>query len=420
MRILMLTQFYPPIVGGEEQYVTNLSRELSARGHQVAVATLWQEGLAEFEMDRQVRVYRIRSTMQRAGWLFRDTERRHAPPFPDPQAVRALAKVVSLEKPEIVHAHNWLVHSFLPLKTWSGAKLVVSLHDYSFLCAKKRLTYQGAVCDGPAFTKCLSCARNHYGAVKGIVTVVSNCAMRAVERALVDMFLPVSKATAAGNGLLDSQLPHQVIPNFVTGEIGADSKPADPRLAKLPTEDFLLFVGDLSRDKGVHVLLRAYSRIMNAPPLVLIGRTIGDVPTDSHRNVFCLGSWPHAAVVQAWHRCRIAFAPSTWLEPFGMVVIEAMAASRPVIASRSGGLADIVVDGETGYLVPPGDVSALRQAIERLLADPQLAMRMGQAGKKRVAEFHASAVVPRIERVYQTLTERGREVKVIKPHSEAV
>jgi glycosyltransferase involved in cell wall biosynthesis len=419
MRILMLTQFYPPIVGGEEQYVTNLSHELTSRGHRVAVATLWQKGLAEFEMDRQVRVYRIRSTTQRAGWLFRDTERRHAPPFPEPEAVRALGHVVSLEKPEIVHAHNWLVHSFLPLKTWSGARLVVSLHDYSFLCAKKRLTYHGAVCDGPAFTKCLSCACNHYGAAKGTVTVVGNWAMGAVERSLVDMFLPVSKATAAGNGLLDSRLPHRVIPNFVTDDFGAHSKAANPHLAKLPNEDFLLFVGDISRDKGVHVLLQAYLKIKNAPPLVLIGRRIGDVPTDFQRNVFYLGSWPHAAVMQAWSRCRIAFAPSTWPEPFGMVVIEAMAAGRPVIASRIAGLADIVVDGKTGFLVPPGDVSALHHAIEQLLANPQLALCMGQAGKKRVAEFHASTVVPRIERVYQTLTEREREVKVIKPHSEA-
>src|SRR5919108_3633472 len=140
MRILMLAQFYYPSVGGgEETHVRTLSAALAARGHDVAVATFWNEGLAEFEIDRGVRIYRIRSTVQRAGWLFSETERRHAPPFPDPEALWALRRVIAHEQPEIVHAHNWLVHSFLPLQAWSNAGLVVTLHDYSLSCAKKRL-----------------------------------------------------------------------------------------------------------------------------------------------------------------------------------------------------------------------------------------------------------------------------------------
>src|SRR5262245_9675549 len=146
MRVLMLTQFYPPTIGGEERHVWNLSAELVARGHDVAVATLWHEGLAEYEQDREVRVYRVRGTMQRTRWLFSETGRRHAPPFPDPETVVALRRLVMRERPDIVHAHNWLVYSFLPLKSWSKARLVVTLHDYSLLCAKKRLVYREARC----------------------------------------------------------------------------------------------------------------------------------------------------------------------------------------------------------------------------------------------------------------------------------
>mgnify|MGYP001563273492 FL=1 len=80
MRILMLTQFYWPVIGGEERLVQDLSIELVRRGHEVAVATLWHEGLAEFELDRGVRVYRIRGLAQRVRWLFTEPGRRPAPP----------------------------------------------------------------------------------------------------------------------------------------------------------------------------------------------------------------------------------------------------------------------------------------------------------------------------------------------------
>src|SRR5258708_3921801 len=119
MRILMLAQFYPPTIGGEERHVRNLSIELAARGHAVSVATLWHEGLAEYEMDQGVRIHRIRGTMQRMAALFSEQERQYAPPFPDPEALNAIRHILASEQPDIVHAHNWLVHSFTPLKQWS-------------------------------------------------------------------------------------------------------------------------------------------------------------------------------------------------------------------------------------------------------------------------------------------------------------
>src|SRR5713226_1434111 len=107
MRILMLTQFfYPPTVGGEERHVADLCIELAARGHEVSVATLWQKGFPEFEIDRSVRIHRIRGTMQRMGMLFSESDRRHAPPFPDPEVMYALRRIILQEHPDIVHAHN--------------------------------------------------------------------------------------------------------------------------------------------------------------------------------------------------------------------------------------------------------------------------------------------------------------------------
>jgi glycosyltransferase involved in cell wall biosynthesis len=405
MRILMLAQFYPPVVGGEEQHVRTLSTELAARGHHVAVATLWNEGLPLFEMDGHVSVYRIRGTSQRAAWLFSEAGRRHAPPFPDPELVMGLRRIISTERPEIVHAHNWLVHSFLPLKAWSKARLVLTLHDYSLVCAKKSLMFGETPCSGPGVLKCLRCASKHYGAAKGLPTLVSNWAMGKFELGQVDFFLAVSRATAAGNRVTGRRAQVEVIPNFLPQDSSLQGDNDRELLSRLPGEPFLLFVGDMRLFKGLDVLLRAYAGLQGAPPLVLIGRKCTDTPAKFPPNVVVLGTWPRSAVIEAWRRSIACILPSVGPETFGIVVIEAMEAGRPVVASRIGGLADIVLDGETGFLVPPGDAEALRHAIARLLAEPELRERMGKAAKQRASEFKADRIVPRIERIYMQLLE---------------
>ena len=167
MRILMLAQFYPPTIGGEERHVANLSAELAARGHQVSVATLWHKGFARFEIEKGVRIHRIRGALQRMEAIFSYKDRQFAPPFTDPAVLWALRQIISEERPDIIHAHNWIVHSFTPLKAWSRAKLVMTLHDYSLVCVQKRLMRHGVRCSGPAFVKCLNCAADFYGIGKG-------------------------------------------------------------------------------------------------------------------------------------------------------------------------------------------------------------------------------------------------------------
>lgn len=401
MRILMLAQFYPPTIGGEERHVHDLSIELATRGHDVAVATLWHEGLLEFECDQGVRIHRIRGSLQRVTALFSEKGRRHSPPFPDPEALWALRRIITRERPDIVHAHNWIVHSFTPLKAWSKAKLVVTLHDCSLVCAQQRFMCHGALCSGPALLKCLGCASEHYGIVKGVPTTLANRVWGKVERQAADMFLPVSQAMAEINQLDKHGVPYRVIPNFIPNDLDVLPADANPLLAQLPKDDYLLFVGDVARDKGVEVLLRAYAEMGSQIPLVLIGRPVTDLSAILPPNTQILQSWPHDAVMSAWSRCSIALVPSLCLESFGIVALEAMAMGRPIVASRIGGLPDIVADGETGFLVPPGDSITLREAIQRLLDDPSLRERMGAMAKQRVVEFQARTVVPRIEQVYQ-------------------
>jgi glycosyltransferase involved in cell wall biosynthesis len=110
--------------------------------------------------------------------------------------------------------------------------------------------------------------------------------------------------------------------------------------------------------------------------------------------------------MSAWSRSAIALTPSNSFDSCPTVTLEAMAMGRPVVASRIGGLPDIVVEGETGFLVTPGDERALREAIQRLLDNPALREHMGAMGKQRVVKFQASIVIPCIEQVYREILQR--------------
>lgn len=111
---------------------------------------------------------------------------------------------------------------------------------------------------------------------------------------------------------------------------------------------------------------------------------------------FTVDTWP------IWVGIDIAVVPSTDPEPFGMVALEAMCASLPVIASGHGGLLDIVVDGDTGRFFEPGNASSLAQRIEELAKDPLLRRQMGERGRRRVCqEFSLNAQVAAFRRVYE-------------------
>ncbi len=403
MRILMLSQFfYPPTIGGQERHVADLSRELAARGHDVTVVTLQQKGFPLFEIKRGVSIHRIGGTMQRVGMLFSESDRRYAPPSPDPEVVFALRRLILQERPDIVHAHDWMVHSFTPLKAWSKARLIMSLHSYGLICVQKRLMRHEVGCSGPGFSKCLGCATEFYGLLKGPPSALAHRFWSQWERRAVDLFLPVSHAVAEGNRLAKAELPYRVIPNFIPDQAEVACDEAHPLLAQLPKGDFLLFVGDVTRDKGAEVLLRAYSELDTYVPLVLIGRPLlsglgGQLPP----NVLLLGGWPHDAVMAAWRRCSLALLPSIVADSCPTVAIEAMSMSKPVIASRIGGIPDMVVDGQTGCLVSPGDPRELRDAIRGLLADPVRRERMGSVAEQHAEAFQAASVVARIESAYQ-------------------
>jgi glycosyltransferase involved in cell wall biosynthesis len=399
----MLAQWYPPIVGGEELHVANLSRALAGRGHQVTVATLRQAGLAGEEMDGDVRIVRVSGGLQRFEALFSDTARRSAAPIPDPILTLAIDRIVRRFHPDVMHAHNWLVHAALPIRAARGIPLVQTLHDFSLVCAQKVLLRDGRACSGPGPLKCLTCTAQHYGPIKGPITTLSNWADGVAQRRLVDRFIPVSRAVAIGTGITGER--HAVIPNFVPDETALPSDPARYS-SQLPIEPYFLFIGALGRLKGLEVLLRAYRADPSLPKLVLIGyrmRETEELLRDIPANVVVLGEWPHAAVQLAWHRAIAGVLPSICQEACPTVAIEAMRAGRPMIASRLGGVVDLVDDGGTGILVAPEDHEDLQRALHSLADDPERAAAMGARALEQSGEYVASSVVPRIEDAYRSV-----------------
>lgn len=432
LRLLLVSDSYPPFVGGADADTEAIARAMVARGHAVSVVTPWQPGLALREERLGVRVYRVRPLSTRLPWFARDARRRHHPPFPDPATVLAVRRLVAKTGAQVVHSYGWITASVAVALIGTGVPLLISARDFGQICPVRTLAYhRGGICSGPGIRKCLACAgRTHVadeagGSVLGgvIPNVTAGKRIKGAAKALVAVgfvhagmrLLPdrtrrihsvstfVTSMYAryfmarAGSGP-----PIETIPPFVrTGESG-EAAPADAA-ARLPSVPYILFVGSLLPQKGVWTLLEAYQRVSGAPPLVLLGPAHHNSPTTFPPGVTALGSTSLAFVFEAWKGAAFGVVPSVGAESFGNVATEAMASGRAVIASDVGGLRDIVVPGRTGLLVPPNDVPALVSAMQTLVDDPELAMSMGRAGRERVAMFSEAALAPRYEALYRAV-----------------
>lgn len=408
MRLLLLAQFFPPDIGGEERHVFNLANTLADRGHEVAVATQRLAGLADEEvLTSGVRIHRFATAAMSIPGVY-STSRPHHPPIPDPRGVRELARIVRRERPQVIHAHNWIINSALALRRGSAADgrfgLVLTLHDYSQVCATKRLMRAGSVCEGPGVARCFRCSTTHYGPVLGPVTAAATAAMRPWKSRGIDHVVSVSRAVAEGNRITTGPRT-SVIPNFIPDDAVVSAlspQPAAP--PNIPPEGFLLFVGDLSKEKGVPTLLRAYAMLgANRPRLLLVGRRVPDTPTQLPDGAEIHLDWPHEDVLTALRLCTAAVLPSVWPDPCPTAVLEAMASSRPVVTTSVGGIVDMIIDGESGLLVPPGDDRELAVAMGRVLGDSELCYRLGESAQKHVRAFTASVVASQLESVYKSV-----------------
>jgi len=147
---------------------------------------------------------------------------------------------------------------------------------------------------------------------------------------------------------------------------------------------YILMSGRIGDDrKGFRVLHQAATILRTERDDFKVWITHDDV-TANDDVTEAVGWRSHDTLAELYSRADICVAPSLWAEPFGMVAVEAMASGRPVVASDIGGLADSVVDGETGFLVPPGDARALADKLRMLLDDAELRAEMGKRGRAHV------------------------------------
>jgi glycosyltransferase involved in cell wall biosynthesis len=408
LRILHATDSFLPNVGGLERAIAALVRGQLRQSRVVAVATApHPDAPAREDLDGG-QIHRLPMTMARVPGAYANPTHRYFPPVPDPRFARAFADLIRGFRPDVIHAHGWILYSVLGAARRAGVPVVATAHDHGQVCAAKIMLYhKRRVCSGPGLSKCVGCAYTHYG-LKGIPLAAGLYELGSRRHRDVAQWIAISSALAERGSAprTADRSPMEVIPTYIDDDLLALA--GDERTAARPdfvpaTGDYLFYAGALGSYKGVDVLLDAHARLRAGGldiPLVLAGLPRSDFRIGDRAGVVVVTNVPHPAVVAAWRHAVVGVVPSLVPEGFGLVALECLAAGTPCVVSALGGLLDVVADGAEGLRVPPGDPEALECAIRRLLVDEGLRSRLGAAGRAKAARFTLSQVMPRLDKVY--------------------
>lgn len=187
---------------------------------------------------------------------------------------------------------------------------------------------------------------------------------------------------------------------------GQAAKTAVADLLQLPTATpLVLYVGRLTQEKGVDVLIQAFKQTLTKYPsvrLVIAGSSffegaaitsyqkyLADIARPIANHIVFTGFIPHAQLKHLYAAADIVALPSVWQDPCPLVVLETMASGTCIVASRVGGVPEVVEHEVNGLLVTPNQVEALAQALSSLLAEPQRATQMAQAARQKVVNGYA-------------------------------
>lgn len=226
--------------------------------------------------------------------------------------------------------------------------------------------------------------------------------------------------SVAANRLIGRYFPgyYNIIPNGIdverfSGEAGRLAEFDDGRLN-------VLFVGRLEKRKGLKYLLRAFVAFKAEHPssrLIVVGEGklrsgyAKSMQKAGVSDVVFTGFVPDADLPRYYASADICCAPATGHESFGIVLLEAMASGKPVIASNIEGYAAVVTHGVEGLLVPPKDAAALLTALQDLAVDPGLRERMGERGRGKAQEFGWERVAQRVLSYYERLLYERQEFR---------
>lgn len=354
MRIVLASDYIYPL-GGAENHVFGLASLLEEAGHEV----------------------RLFGTQSPPGKTVLATR------IYDPRWSFKLKRLIEEFRPHLLHVHNFsyvLSPSIMVAANRAGVPVVLTVHDAHLLCPRTWLVDRhGIPCGRGMGPHCFFglCAYRPYFLYVHLKLLLHN---RFVDRHVTRIIAPsrfLHALLAKRFGW--EKLAH--IPYF--SNLKGVSSPF------IPHNGTILYCGKLVPEKGVDVLIKALPDIAE-----VVGRhvrllLVGEGPEKhklirlaSHLGVEemveFLGSVPHEEVTEYYKRSRVVCVPSLWQENFPLVAIEAYLHQRPIVASRIGGLPEMVREGVTGFLFRPGDPRDLAEKVVALLTDDALALRMSQ------------------------------------------
>ncbi|GJL59311.1 MAG: glycosyl transferase family 1 [Nitrospirales bacterium] len=357
LRVLIVHNFYQE-PGGEDEVFAAEGRLLEANGHKVIRYTLHNDSIQENSM------------VDLAKALIWNNKVYHA-----------LRRLIQRERPQVAHFHN--VFPLISPSAFFASRaekvpVILTLHNYRLLCSNSLFYRDGEVCEDclgsifPISGVIHRCYRGSRVESAGVAAMLSIHRMMGSWKYKVNTF--VALTDFARQKFIEGGLPEKKIvvkPNFVE---------PDPGFGREKVQDYALFVGRLSSEKGLSTLLRAWSALHERIPL----RIIGDGPLahqvqDASRTITgveWLGRLKKTEVLLAMKQAMFLVFPSVWYEGLPMTIIEAFAVGCPVVGSAIGGVKDLIVSGKTGLHFRPGDAEDLVEQVTWVLAHRSQVLEM--------------------------------------------
>ncbi|OAQ19847.1 glycosyltransferase family 4 protein [Thermosulfurimonas dismutans] len=322
-----------------------------------------------------------------------------------PEAVRKIKFLIQKEKPDIAHLHN-IYHQLTPsiihpLKE-QGVKVILTLHDGKLICPtylmldrKIKLCLE---CQGKYFYKPFlkNCAGSRFKGLLLMVEAYWHKFFKSYDK--VDLFIAPSRFLAE---VVSQRIPREKI---VVLRNGIDLNEYRPTY-----EDggYALYFGRLSREKGVETLLEAHQEVAKEIPLKIVGTGPMEAELKAkYPEAEFLGYRTGEELKSLVARASFVVVPSECYENCPMTVLEAMALGKPIIASRIGGLPELVEEGKTGLLFEMGNVEELKEKMLFLWKNKDLRREMGRAARQKAErEFSLEKHCEELLRIYRRLLE---------------
>jgi glycosyltransferase involved in cell wall biosynthesis len=407
VKILHLCSFYRP-VGGAEKLLFSVLNLLEDNGvENVIVAPRAQSGgptgqRKEYFVDFLEYPF-SRSSLFSAVWTNR-------------KLCAALRQIIAAEQPDVIHLHN----QQNPFIYWAclrtGIPMVRNIHDPRLYCPTNwRLLPDNRLCPHPFGRACITegCVKPSRTDARQLLTTFVNrqLSFRNTTQIIESR---ESYQMALQNGYKEEQLT--LIPNC-TSLPSLQTALDDKKRFKVEGQNTLLFVGRASYEKGLHFLIHALPKVRNDFKLYIL--TAGDYYTQKiaplveslnlSSRIEVRFDTSYEETARFYSMSDIVLVPSIWFETFCLIGIEAYSHLTPVIATRTGGMKDWCVDGETGFLVDIFDEAALAARIDDLLDDPQKRYRFGINGYRRTAELYSEQMYfQRLHALYKKVMDNGK------------